>query len=164
MVQLFQHIYEASWLWLPFLVLFLVQGLHCSPKVRPILFKNALYYIVAAIGLHLLLPAAHLALRNLLFDITTRVFLFIQVSELLWSCWSMRPALATPGIFVQQKLVAKKEDEDDEDEEDDNEVHIAPQEGLPSYRLLIFYGVSTLFYLGWMVVGIMFAFTLTPGM
>ncbi len=66
MIDLFQRLYEASWLWLPMLVLFLVQGLHCSPSVKLVLFKIALYYIVAAIGLQLLVPATHLDLRIML--------------------------------------------------------------------------------------------------
>ena len=157
MILWLRHVYESTWLWLPFLVFFLIQGLHCSPKAKGALLRIALYYIVAAIGLHLLLPTTHLALRNLLFDLATRLFLFIQAAEQLWICWSARPVLSMSGVFGSQKLVAKK----DEDEDDD-EMPLTPHGGLPA--ALIFSAICTLVYLGWLVLGLLFAFTLTPGL
>lgn len=159
MLPSFREIYEASWLWLPFLVMFLVQGLHCSPKAKGALLRIALYYIVAAIGLHLLLPITHLALRNLLFDLATRLFLFIQAAEQLWICWSTRPALSPAGVFGSQKLVARKNEDDDDDDEGPQ---AAPHAALPA--ALIFSAICTLVYLGWLVLGLMFAFILTPGL
>ena len=160
MIPSFREIYEASWLWLPFLVFFLIQGLHCSPKAKGALLRISLYYIVAAIGLPLLLPTTHLALRNLLFDLATRLFLFIQGAELLWISWSTRPALSLAGVFGSQKLVAKRDDDEDEDE--DEMPLAAPHGGLPA--ALIFSAICTLVYLGWLVLGLLFAFTLTPGL
>jgi hypothetical protein len=154
-----QNIYDATWLWLPFLVLFLVQGLHCSLPVKLILFKIALYYIVAAIGLQLLLPTTHLTLRILLFDLTTRVFLFIQGAEILWNSWDASPALALQGGVLKQKKLL------DDDEDEDAGLAGARRRGLTTHhKLLILYIVSALLYLGWMALGLLFAFTLTPGM
>jgi hypothetical protein len=159
MTHILPAIYDATWLWLPFLVLFLVQGLYCLPPVKLILFKIALYYIVAAIGLQLLLPTAHLILRVMLFDLTTRVFLFIQAAEILWNSWSASPALAIGGgALKQQKLLR------DDDDEDGGKPGM-PRWGLTTHhKRLILYVVSALLYLGWTVLGLTFAFTLTPGM
>jgi hypothetical protein len=153
-----QDVYDANWLWLPFLVLFLVQGLHCSLPVKLVLLKIALYYIVAAIGLQLLLPATHLALRTMLFDLTTRVFLFIQATEILWNSWNARSALTIGGgALKQQKLF--------EDDEDNEQPGVPRRRGLtPHHLLLILYVISALLYLGWTIVGLTFAFTLMPGM
>lgn len=157
-------IYNAAWLWLPLLVLFLVQGLHCSPPLKLMLFKISLYYIVSEIGLQLLVPTAHLALRTMLFDLTTRVFLFIQAAEILWSSWHAAPALASGGgVLKQQKLI--------EDDEDDDILPINTLPGrsrrrwlTPHYKLLLMCAVSASLYLGWTLLGLAFAFTLTPGM
>ena len=130
------------------------------------LFKISLYYIVSEIGLQLLVPAAHLALRTLLLDLTTRVFLFIQAAEILWSSWHATPALASGGgVLKQQKLI------DDEDDADDDTL---PRNTLPGrtrrsfltshHKLLLVCAVSTALYLGWTILGLTFAFTLTPGM
>ena len=162
-----QNVYEANWLWLPLIVLFLIQGLRCSSPVKLMLFKIALYYIVSEIGLQLLVPSAHLALRTMLFDLTTRVFLFIQAAEILWSSWNTGPVLAIGGsVLKQQKLIA----DDDEDDDDDT----LPRGTLtgrtrrtfltPHHKVLILYVVSALLYLGWTILGLTFAFTLTPGM
>ncbi len=167
MNHFFQNVYEATWLWLPLIVLFLIQGLRCSSSVKLMLFKIALYYIVSEIGLQLLVPSAHLVLRTLLFDLTTRVFLFIQAAEILWSSWNVSPALAIGGgVLKQQKLIADEEDEDDDD--------TLPRGTLngrsgkpwlaPHHKVLVLYVVSALVYLGWTILGLTFAFTLTPGM
>lgn len=166
MTHFLHGVYDATWLWLPLLVLFLVQGLHCSPPLKLMLFKISLYYIVSEIGLQLLVPAAHLALRTLLLDLTTRVFLFIQAAEILWSYWHATPALASGGgVLKQQKLI------DDEDDADDDTL---PRNTLPGrtrrsfltshHKLLLVCAVSTALYLGWTILGLTFAFTLTPGM
>jgi hypothetical protein len=155
MIDLFQRLYEASWLWLPVLVLFLVQGLHCSPSIRLALFKIALYYIVAAIGLQLLMPTAHLSLRVLLFDLTSRVFLFIHAAEILWSAWSTR-AVVVNALKQQQPL---------DDGEEQNEPAAPRRQRLSrQQQLLIWYALIALLYLGWAALGVAFAFTLTPGM
>jgi hypothetical protein len=159
LTHILPSIYGATWLWLPFLVLFLVQGLHCSPSVKLVLFKIALYYIVAAIGLQLLVPTTHLTLRIMLFDLTTRVFLFIQGAEILWNSWNVGPALVIQGGSLKQKKLL------DDDEDEDSGQPGAHRRGLTTHRkLLIFYIVSALLYLGWTVLGLTFAFTLTPGM
>jgi hypothetical protein len=159
LTHILPSIYSATWLWLPFLVLFLVQGLHCSSPVKLVLFKIALYYIVAAIGLQLLVPTTHLTLRIMLFDLTTRVFLFIQGAEILWNSWNASPALVIQGGSLKQKKLL-----DDDEDEDGGQLR-ARQRGLTTHRkLLIFYIVSALLYLGWTVLGLTFAFTLTPGM
>lgn len=152
-------IYDATWLWLPLLVLFLVQGLRCSSSIKLMLFKIALYYIVAAIGLQLLVPTAHLALRTMLFDLMTRVFFFIQAAEILWSSWHAAPVPASGGVLKPQKLM---------EEEDDDALplpRMARQRWLtPHRKVLLLYVVSVLVYLGWTILGLTFAFTLTPGM
>src|SRR4029077_15993718 len=146
-------------------VLFLVQGLRCSSSVKLMLFKIALYYIVSEIGLQLLVSSTHLALRTMLFDLTTRVFLFIQAAEILWSSWSAAPALTMGGaVLKQRKLIV-------DDEDDDNSL---PALTLPGkarkqwltlhHKVLILYVVSAFLYLGWTILGLAFAFTLTPGM
>lgn len=164
MSHFLQDVYEATWLWMPLLVLFLVQSLRCSLSVKLILFKIALYYIVAEIGLQLLIPPTHLALRMLLFDLTTRVFLFIQAAEILWSSWSAGPALAMGGAVLKQQLIA-------DDEDDDNSLPALTLSGKarrqwlsPHHKVLILYVVSALLYLIWTILGLAFAFTLTPGM
>ena len=151
-----QGIYDATWLWLPFLVLFLVQGLHCSPPVKLMLFKIALYYIVSAIGLQLLIPTTHLALRTMLFDLTTRVFLFIQAAEILWNSWNTIGG----GVLKQQPPL-----EDDEEEDATVLPRMTRRRWLtPHHKLVIVYVVCALLYLGWTLLGLAFAFTLTPGM
>lgn len=165
MSHFLQDVYEATWLWMPLLVLFLVQGLRCPSSVKLMLFKISLYYIVSEIGLQLLVPSAHLALRTMLFDLTTRVFLFIQAAEILWSSWSASPALAMgSAVLKQQKLIP-------DDEDDDNSL---PTLALPGkarkqwltlhHKMLVLYVVSAFLYLGWTILGLAFAFTLTPGM
>ena len=157
-----QAVYAATWLWLPFLVLFLVQGLRCSPSGKLLLFKIALYYIVSAIGLQLLVPTAHLALRTMLFDLTTRVFLFIQAAELLWNTWNVGPAFTLKGGVLKHRPL------DEEDESDEDTKTLPAKKQLPwltpYHTLLIVYVMSTLLYLGWTILGLMFAFTLTPGL
>ncbi|HEU5375882.1 MAG TPA: hypothetical protein VFV38_10615 [Ktedonobacteraceae bacterium] len=162
MSHFLQNVYEATWLWMPIIVLFLVQGLRCSSPVKLMLFKIALYYIVSEIGLQLLVPSAHLALRTMLFDLTTRVFLFIQAAEILWSSWNAGLALGG-GALKQQKLLA-------DDEDDDNSLSVSlPRKArrqwlTPHHKVLLLYVVSALLYLGWTILGLAFAFTLTPGM
>jgi len=161
-----QNVYEATWLWLPLIVLFLIQGLRCSSSVKLMLFKIALYYIVSEIGLQLLVPSAHLALRTMLFDLTTRVFLFIQAAEILWSSWNAGPALAIGGgVLKQQKLIADDEDEDDDTLPRGTLTGRTRRQFLaPHHKVLILYVVSALVYLGWTILGLTFAFTLMPGM
>lgn len=162
-----QHVYEATWLWLPLIVLFLIQGLRCSSSVKLMLFKIALYYIVSEIGLQLLVPSAHLALRTMLFDLTTRVFLFIQAAEILWSSWNAGSALAIEGgVLKQQKLIA---DEDDDEDDDTLPRGVLTERTrrqflTPHHKVLILYVLSAFLYLGWMILGLTFASTLTPGM
>ena len=153
MTQFLRELYTATWVWLPFLILFLVQGLRCSPQVKLVLFKIGLYYIVCAIGLQLLLPAAHLGLRTMLFDLTTRAFLFIQAAEMLWNSWSANPSRS----LMQPQLV---DDDDDEDEP----VRLVRRGITAHQKALIGYAVMALLYLGWTLLGVLFAFTLTPGM
>ena len=128
---------DATWLWLPLLVLFLVQGLQCSPTVKFTLFKIGRYYIVSIIGIQFLVSPTHPILRAFLFDLGTRTFLFLEAAELLWFGWS---AWRT-GTYHHQSLP-------------DGEVTLA---------LLIWYAVSALLYLGWIILGVAFAFTLLPG-
>jgi hypothetical protein len=121
-----EWLYNATWLWLLWFILFLTQTLRCSPRAKLVLFKIGQYYIVLVIALQLLVPVSHLVLRTLLFDLSTRMFLFIQAAELLWTAWNSH---------------------DEQDEE-------------TPLRQLIGYAISALLYLGWAVLGVIFAFKL----
>ena len=133
-----EGLYRATWLWVPFVILFAVQGLHCSPHVKFSLFKMSRYYIIAIVGIQLLVPDSHLPLRALLFDVGTRTFLLIEGAELLWFALSAWRTGTYQGLNVP-----------------DGEV---------SLGLLIWYVISALLYLGWLILGVSFAFTMVPGM
>jgi hypothetical protein len=138
MIGFLEWLHGATWLWLPFLIGFLVQGLHCSPHAKLILYKLILYYSILAIALELLVPVSHLALRTLLFDLITRGFLFIATAEMLWFAWS----IWRTGMYQHQSLP---------DEE------VSPGQ-------IIWYTVSAFLFLVWAMAGVAFAFTVVPGM
>jgi hypothetical protein len=133
-----QSLYAATWLWLPLLIMFIVQGLHSSPHLKFALLKISRYYIVGIIAIQLLVPASHPIMRVLLFDLGTRLFLFVEATEFFWFAWS-----AWRTSTYQ---------------------HLNVPDGEVSLPLLVWYAVSALIYLGWIALGVSFAFTLTPGM
>lgn len=133
-----QDLYQSNWFWLPLLIVFVVQGLLCSSHVKFVLLKMCRYYIIAMIGIQLLVSVTHPMMRILLFDLGTRAFMFLEAAELFWFAWS---AWRT-GIYHYQSL---------------------PEEEV-SLPLLIWYAVSALIYLGWIALGVSFAFTMVPGM
>lgn len=156
------QLYSATWLWLPLLVLFLVQALRCNTIAKFSLYKLLVYFAMLAIGLQCLWPHAHLALRTLFFDIGARGFLLLGAVEMFWSAYRHRPA-STGHTPAQQRTLFE-----DEEDEDRPQQKLPPARwGFPRWKELIEYAVYVLIalvYLGWLLLGMAFAFTFSPGL
>ena len=158
-------LYGSSWLWGPYLALFIFLAFKCRFAVKMKIYKiTVLYYIPGVIALQLLFPASQLGLRTMFFDLGSRLFLFVQGAEQFWLAWEPRTTPTSQrSMPVQQRLMT------DEDDEDEAPRAPAPTRGsartglAPHHFARIGYLLATFAYLIWLLVGVAFAFTLIHG-
>lgn len=149
----------SSWLWGPYLLLFMLLGFRCNSQAKSRIYKITLmYYIPGVIALQLLFPVSQLGLRTLFFDIGSRLFLFVQGAEQFWLAWE-----ASGGAPSGKSMPTQRKLMEDDDEEEERKVY--PRRGnswrfAPHHWARLGYGAATLAYLVWLIVGAIFAFSL----
>jgi hypothetical protein len=140
-----QGIYGASWLWLLWWLVAIILGFTANWRGQKTLFKTNYYFLVGLFLLQMFVPDNHVAIRNLLFDLSSRFYLLISTVELFWIECSqiIRPL---PPTHVDAKSAG-------------NPPPIHPGELSRSYLLRVVYGLSSLIFLGWLLLGLVFAST-----